>query len=173
MFAMAGGSHMHSLITANLIREFGNALKGGKCLVFDSNLRVKIEATGLFTYTDVIVACEPQRFLDNHTDTLLNPTLLIEVLSDSTEAFDRGKKPELYRRIPSLREYILVSQREPRLEQFTREASGDWRLRDVFGLGSELHLSAVPISISLAEVFANVQFEPAPLRATTNTSRRR
>jgi Uma2 family endonuclease len=164
MFAMAGGTPMHSLITANVIGELRSALKGGRCLVFDSNLRVKVEASGLFTYPDVTVACEPPRFLDPQSDTLLNPTLLVEVLSDSTEACDRGKKAGHYRQIPSLREYLLVSQREPRLEQFTRSDTGDWRLRDVSGLDSTLHLGSISASIPLAEIFAHVQFEPAPLR---------
>jgi Uma2 family endonuclease len=164
IFAMAAGTRAHSLIAANLIGEMRAAFKGGPCVVFDSNLRVKVEASGLVTYPDVIVACEPQRFLDEYHDTLLNPTLLVEVLSEPTEGYDRGKKSEHYRQISSLREYILVSQHEPRLEQFIREPNGDWRLRDVSGLGKELRLASASASIPLSEIFARVQFAPGPLR---------
>mgnify|MGYP001351138905 CR=1 FL=1 len=141
MFPMTAQNQTHSLITANLIGELGNALKRGPCLVFDG--------------------CEPQRFLDSHSDTLLNPTLLIEVLSDSTEAYDRGIKFEHYRQIPSLREYLLVSHRDPRLEQFIREPRQEWRYCDVLGFNNTPKLESVPAAISLTEIFAGVQFEAA------------
>jgi Uma2 family endonuclease len=165
MFAMAGGSRAHSLIAANLVRELGNRLKGRPCVVFNSDLRVKVEATGLFTYPDVSAVCGPQRFLEE--DTLLNPSLLAEVLSESTEAYDRGLKFGHYRQIPSLREYLLISQSEPRLEQFVRQDSGHWVLRDAVGLEAELELPSLNITLALAEVFANVQWIPAPLRSAT------
>src|SRR5688572_3198032 len=165
MFAMSGGTRWHSLIAANLIREFGNALKNGPCVTFDSNMRVKVEATGLYTYPDVIVACETQRFVDDEMDTLLNPTLLVEVLSDSTEAYDRGKKFEHYRQISSLREILFVSQREPRVEQFIRQNASDWLLRETAGLTNRLSLSSVEAAISLGEIFAKVNFVPTPIRS--------
>jgi Uma2 family endonuclease len=166
MFAMSGGTRWHSLIISNLNREMGLLLKNGKSLVFDSNLRVKVDATGLLTYPDVIVSCEEQRFLDSEIDTLLNPTLIVEVLSDSTEAYDRGKKFENYRQIPSLHEYVLVSQTEPRLEQFIRQSSGEWLLRDTAGLENRFESPTLGIAIPLAEIFANVRFVPGPIRAS-------
>jgi len=128
---------------------------------------VKVEATGLVTYPDVSVACGEQRFLDEEQDTLLNPTVLIEVLSDSTEAYDRGKKFEHYRQIPTCREYLLVSQHEPRIEQFIRQPNGEWALKEAAGLSAEIKLASLGIVLRLAEVFAKVQFTPARLRTKT------
>jgi Uma2 family endonuclease len=164
MFAMSGGTRWHSLISANFGGELRNALKGGKCIVYESNLRLKVEATGLLTYPDVMVAFEGQRFSDDHMDTLLNPSVLIEVLSDSTEAYDRGKKFEHYRQILSLKEYLLVSQHEPRIDQYLRHPGDEWLLRETSGLDKNITLPSLNVSIPLSEVFANVQFIPHPIR---------
>src|SRR5258706_74335 len=110
MFAMAGGSAQHSLIATNLAREFGNRLKGGQCLVYNADLRIKVKPTGLCTYPDLSIICGPLQFAEGTDDTVLNPTLLLEVLSASTEAYDRGKKFEHYRQISTMQEYLLVSQ---------------------------------------------------------------
>jgi Uma2 family endonuclease len=169
MFAMSGGTRWHSLIAANIIKSAGLLLTGGHCLVFDSNLRVKVEQTGLYTYPDVTVACGEQRFADDEMDTLLNPILLVEVLSDSPEAYDRGKKFEHYRLIPSLREYLLISQREPRIEQFIRQPSGDWLLHEAVGLERSIYLPSIDITLPLREVFANVVFSPLPIRDDVRT----
>src|SRR5205085_1687343 len=107
------------------------------------------------------------RFLDEEEDVLLNPVLVIEVLSDSTEAYDRGKKFEHYRQIPSCREYVLVSQKEPRIEQFMRQPNGEWILTEAAGLHAEITLRSLGIAIPLAEVFAKVQFNPGRLRTRT------
>lgn len=172
MFAMSGGTRWHSLITANAIRALGNKLAGSKCIVFDSNLRVKVEATGLYTYPDVIISCDNPRFVDYEMDTLLNPTLLVEVLSESTETYDRIGKFENYRQIPSLREYVLIHQDEPRAEQYVRTENNDWLFRDTAGLENLLQISSLNISIPLAEIFARVEFPPAPLRQTPPRKRR-
>ncbi len=164
MFAMSGGTRWHSLIASNLIRELGLALKGRSCLVYDSNMRVKIEATSLYTYPDVVVSCGSPHFADAETDTLLNPTLLIEVLSESTEAYDRGLKSESYRQIPSLREYLLVSQSAAHVEQFIRQHNDTWLLQDTFGLESRLNLPSLNVSIPFAEIFASVEFPPVSIR---------
>src|SRR3954469_2694994 len=115
IFAMAGGTSAHSLIATNLAMALGSRLKGSGCLTYNSDLRLKVEATGLFTYPDISVVCGGARFLDEQEDTLLNPSVVVEVLSDSTEAYDRGKKFEHYRQIASCQEYLLVSQKEPRI----------------------------------------------------------
>lgn len=164
---MSGGTRAHSLIGINLASELRDALKGTDCVAYNTDLRVKIESTGLYTYPHVSVVCGEQRFLDNEEDTLLNPTLLIEVLSDSTEAYDRGKKFEHYRRIPSCREYLLVSQKEPRIEQFVRQADDQWILKEAVGLNAELKLPSIGVFLRLAEVFAKVKFTPAHLRTRT------
>jgi len=166
MFAMAGGTRAHSLISANLTREIGNQLKSTDGVVYNTDLRIKVEVTGLFTYPDVSVVCGEQLFLDEQEDTLLNPSVIIEVMSDSTEAYDRGKKFEHYRQIPSCREYLLVSQKEPRIEQFIRQPSGEWSLKEAAGPGAQIGLPSLGVVLRLSEVFAKVQFLPARLRKT-------
>jgi Uma2 family endonuclease len=167
VFAMSGGTPLHSQIATNLARELGNKLKGRDCIPYNSDLRVKVEATGLFTYPDLSVVCGPLQFAPGTDDTVVNPRLIIEVLSDSTEAYDRGKKFENYRHMPSLREYLLVSQKEPRIEQFVRQPNGQWLLRDAAGLDATMALPSLEIDLFLAEVFAGVEFVPAPIRAQT------
>ena len=164
---MAGGTPEHSLIATNLAREFGNRLKGGKCLAYNADLRLKIEASGLFTYPDLSVVFGPIQFAAGTDDTVVNPTVIVEVLSDSTEAYERGTKFENYRRMPSLREYLLVGQKGPRIEQFVRQENEQWLLREAAGLDATLALPSLEIKISLAEVFAGVEFVPAPIRART------
>jgi len=163
MFARAGGTPQHSLIATNLAREFKNALKHGPCVAYNADLRVKVEATGLPTYPDLSVVCGPLELATGTDDTMVNPTLLVEVLSDSTEAYDRGKKFEHYRQIPSLREYLLVSQHEPRIEQFVRQTDC-WIFDEVVGAETEIKLPSLDIALSLAEIFANVQFAPTAIR---------
>ena len=167
IFAMAGGTSRHSLIATNLAIEFGSKLVGKNCIAFNSDLRLKVEPAGLFTYPDLSIVCGEPRFLDERMDTLLNPILLAEVLSDSTEAYDRGVKFNHYRQIWSLREYLLVSQKEASLQQFVRQEDGSWLLRDVVGLGAALHCAAVPAIVPLAEIYLNANFTPGPLRPAT------
>jgi Uma2 family endonuclease len=171
IFAMAGGTPQHSLIATNLAREFGNRLKSGNCVPYNADLRIKIAATGLCTYPDLSIICGPLQLAEGTDDTVLNPTLLVEVLSGSTEAYDRGKKFEHYRQIPSCQEYLLVSQHEPRIEQFSRQADGRWVLNEAAGLKALLELPSLRISVSLAEVFAKVIFVPSSIRAGSPRSR--
>jgi Uma2 family endonuclease len=150
MFAMAVGSPEHSLIATNLAREFGNRLSSHSCIAYNSELRIKIEATGVNTYRDLSIICGPVELAEGTEDTAVNPTLIVEVLSNSTEAYDRGKKFEHYRQIPTLREYLLVSQREPRIEQFVRQADGHWLLHEASGLSSTLEVPSLGIAIALS-----------------------
>ena len=164
MFAMAGGTPQHSLIATNLAGEFRNRLKAGPCVTYNTDLRIKVEATGLCTYPDLSVICGPLQFAEGTDDTAVNPTVIVEVLSDSTEAYDRGKKFEHCRQITTLQEYLLVSQKEPRIEQFIRQPDGRWVLNEAAGLEARLELPSLRISLSLAEVFAKVHFVPGPIR---------
>lgn len=164
MFAMAGGSRMHSLIASNLNFALRTQLKGCPCRVYTSDLRLKVQSSGLYTYPDVSVACGQEEFEDGLDDTLLNPTVIVEILSPSTEAYDRGKKFELYWQLPSLREYVLVSQSKPLVEQYIRQDGGEWLLRAVAGLEARLTLPSLGIAIEMADLYVNVQFEPVPLR---------
>ena len=165
MFAMAGGSPEHSLISTNLAREFGNRLREGPCVAYNGDLRVKSDVSGLYTYPDLSVICGPLQLVEGTDDTAVNPQVLVEVLSSSTEAYDRGKKFELYRQIPTLREYLLVSQTEPRIEQFARQPDGRWLLTEASGLESKIEVPSLGIPIALGEVFANVPFVPMPIRS--------
>jgi len=163
VFAMSGGTTCHSLISTNITRELGNLLKGRDCTVYNSDLRVKVPAAGLYTYPDGIVVCGRPETEDARTDTLLNPLVLIEVLSPGSESYDRGRKFNFYRQIASLRTYLLVAQETPRVEQFVRQENAQWLLSEAEGLASQLHLPALAVDLRLAEVFADVTFEPISL----------
>ena len=162
MFMMAGASLAHSIIATNVIRELGNALKGQLCSPYDSNLRIEIPHTGLYTYPDALVICGPVEFSPKGDDMATNPTLIVEVLSDSTEAYNRGKKFEHYRTIPSFREYVLFSQKEPLVEVFFRRDDGIWQLAPVSGLDASVQLQSLGITLRLAEVYERVEFPEAP-----------
>jgi Uma2 family endonuclease len=165
MFAMSGGTSAHSLIAANLIFAMRTQLKSCPCRVYTSDMRVKVQASGLYTYPDVSVARGQDQFDDEQEDTLLNPTVIVEILSDSREAYDRGRKFALYRQLPSLREYLLVNQHQPLVEQFVRQESGEWLLRAFSGLESKLSLPSLNITIAIADVYTDVRFVPAPMRS--------
>ena len=159
VFAMAGGSPNHSLIAANFVGACWQSLKGKPCKVFTSDLRVKVNASGLYTYPDASIVCGELQFDDAQKDTLTNPTVLIEVLSESTEKYDRGAKSGHYRQIAALQEIVLISQDEPLVERFTRQANGGWLLIESRQLSDEVHLESVGISITLSELYRGVAFE--------------
>lgn len=156
VFAMAGASFEHTLIKDNLARKTGNQLEDGPCRVLTSDIRVKVNATGLYTYPDIVVVCEPPQFEDTHVDTLLNPSILIEVLSDSTEKYDRGDKFRQFRQIPSLREYVLVSQNCALVERYVRQSNDDWLLTTFDELSGVFEFASVAVRIALSEVYRGV-----------------
>ena len=162
--AMAGGSPQHSLIIANLIRETGNRLKGKPCRVYDSNLRVRVSPTGLYTYPDLLVICGEPQFdpRDTRRTTVINPRTIVEVLSPSTEAYDRGDKFRQYLRIDSLREYVLVSQARPFVESFYLQADGTWLFAPVSGLETAAKLRSLDVDLPLAEAYVGIEFPPEP-----------
>ena len=124
MFEMGGASEPHNLIVSNICRELGNQLKETPCRAYVNDMRVKVDESGLYTYPDFVVVCEPPRFEDEVLDTLLNPLVIGEVLSKSTENYDRGKKFEHYRKIPTLKECLLIAQDEMHVEHFVRQDDG-------------------------------------------------
>ncbi|MBL0264706.1 MAG: Uma2 family endonuclease [Leptospiraceae bacterium] len=126
IFAMAGATLIHNKIVSNLIFLFNQFLKDKPCDVYPSDLRLQVEKSGLYTYPDITIVCGKAELLDNKFDTLKNPTVLIEVLSDSTEKYDRGQKFSFYREIPSLKEYILVSSKTMKIEKFKRLEDGNY-----------------------------------------------
>ncbi len=160
MFAMSGASRVHNTIQANLMWRLNERLEGTPCQAVGSDLRVLVSATGLYTYPDAVIHCEPSRFLDSQFDTLLNPTVLFEILSDSTEKYDRGSKSSQYRKIVSLQEYVLVSQSEPRVEVYQRLPDGDWKLRESADLTVSFTLTSVGVSLPLSEIYQRVVFPP-------------
>jgi Uma2 family endonuclease len=154
-----GTCNAHSLICAYTIIGLGIQLRGGPCAVRASDMRVKVEATGLYTYPDISVVCGEARFLPDVFDTLLNPVLIIEVLSPSTERYDRGKKFHHYQRLESLREYVLIAQDSPHIERFLRQDDGTWILTNVTGMDASLQLASVDAALALADVYEKVTFE--------------
>jgi Uma2 family endonuclease len=159
--AMAGGTYRHSKLTHSLSRRLGNALEGRPCEVSGSDIRVCTSPDGFYTYPDIVVVCGEPKFADGRSDTLLNPALIVEVLSHSTEGYDRGFKFAQYRRIESLEEYALVSQTEPRVEVFRRQPGGHWLLSEFVGLEAAAHFDSLSASVPLAEIYDKVTFEEA------------
>ncbi len=161
IYAMAGASEAHNTITLNIAGELRSQFRGGPCRVYASDLRVKVQASGLYTYPDVVAVCGELRFEDGQRDTLRNPSVICEVLSPSTAAYDRGKKFAHYRRLESLREYLLVAQDEVHLEHYTRQGS-DWLLHEIRDPGDTLYLPAVGGVLPIAAIYENAAFaDPA------------
>lgn len=165
VFAMAGATFNHNLITANLVRRLGNQLEGRPCTVLTSDMRVRIETADACVYPDVAVLCDRPAFHDRRRDVLTNATLVAEVLSPSTEGYDRGGKFAIYRGLPSLRQYVLIAQDRPAIDVFTRQADGRWVLDAYADLDAPIHLEAIGCTLLLREVYDKVEFdvtEPRP-----------
>ena len=158
IYAMSGASREHNRITINLSAMLHSRLKGKPCEPFSGDLRVKVSPTGLYTYPDVIVACGESLFEDEHVDTLLDPTVIIEVLSDSTEAYDRGEKFAHYRALESLTDYLLVAQDRPRIEHFVRQLDSRWLYSVTDRLDKQVEIATIDCVLPLAEVYERVVF---------------
>jgi Uma2 family endonuclease len=158
IFAMSGAKWNHNVIAWNIGGELRQKLRDKKCSVCPGDMRVFVPETGLYTYPDLVVVCGEPEFQDNVFDTLLNPILLIEVLSETTESYDRGKKFQHYRSIESLQEYILVSQDEARIEKYVKTGDGFWLLSEAVGLGSEIKFDSIECLLALNEVYDKVNF---------------
>ena len=155
VFDMGGASEAHNVIVGNAVGELRQQLKGKPCRVYPSDLRVKMSPTGLYTYPDVIVVCgKPE--LEQPGDTLLNPNVIVEVLSESSEAYDRGKKFEQYRSLASLTDYLLVAQDKPLVEHYSRQAEGRWLLAAANRLTDSIEIASIGCSLALREVYLNV-----------------
>ncbi len=157
VYAMAGASREHVAIVANLTYLFVGQFKGRPCSTFTNDMRLKVSETGLYAYPDVMALCGEPHFEDSAADTLTNPSVIIEVLSESTERYDRGDKFAHYRRLASLRDYVLVSQRRPRLEHYTRRGE-DWVLREIDGLDAVLRLPDIGCELPLADIYDKLTF---------------
>lgn len=160
VFAMTRASRPHNLITLNVAASLHGQLKGRGCEAYVGDMRVRIPAVNLYTYPDVAVVCGKPRFDDGEMDTLVNPTLVLEVLSPTTEGHDRGKnrgkKFAWYRTVESLREYVLVAQDEVRVELFTRQEDGHWLLSEASRLEEAIPLASIGCELPLADVYDRV-----------------
>ena len=159
MFAMTGASRRHNLIVGNTHGELRQQLKERACEAYMNDMRVKVSPTGLYTYPDVAVVCDDPEFEDAEVDTLLNPNVIIEVLSDSTEAYDRGRKFEQYRQLDSLREYILIAQDRVHVEHFVRDSDDRWILTESADLDDELTLPSIQCSLQVRDIYDKVAFD--------------
>jgi Uma2 family endonuclease len=178
VFAMSGASAAHNGIVMNIGSELRTQMKGRPCQVYANDMKVRVRASDTGTYPDLVAFCGEHQFQDGRRDLLLNPSLIVEVLtardgrdirnagavadnSDSTDAYDRGGKFALYRQIPSLQEYLLVSQHQVQVELHTRGDYGRWILRDFTALTDSVPLTSLGCTLALAEVYDKVEFVPA------------
>lgn len=161
VFAMAGASFDHNAIVSNINRELSIQLKGRPCQVYANDMKVFIRSANASTYPDLVAFCGEQESLDDRRDVLLNPSLIVEVLSDSTEAYDRGDKFAMYRQISSLREYLLISQSRVLAELYTRGEDGRWTLTDCSARDDQVPLQSLDCTLALTEIYDKVQLETA------------
>ncbi len=154
IFAMSGGTPEHGRLASNMAIAIGSGLVGKPCAVFSSDTRMRIQELDVSTYPDLAVVCGKLRTAVDDKHGVINPVVIVEVLSDSTEAYDRGEKFRRYRTLESLREYVLVSQHDPHIEVFRRDADGDWVLSEA-GPGQRLALKSIDVMIDVDALYAN------------------
>ncbi|MDE0465958.1 MAG: Uma2 family endonuclease [Candidatus Poribacteria bacterium] len=157
VYALPGASRKHNIIAVHVSGELYIQLKERSCEIYTNDMRVKVSSAGLYTYPDVVVVCEEPQFEDTHFDTLLNPTVLIEVLSPSTAAYDRGEKFASYQKLDSLCEYVLISQDRVRVEHYLRQEQA-WDLTEFHSLSNVFRLVSIACELSLQAIYAKVQF---------------
>ena len=167
IYAMTGSSVRHSRIAGNVFASLHGQVRGRRCEVFDTHIKLHIEASGLYTYPDVSALCGEARFESETRGILLNPSVIVEVLSPSTESYDRGEKFDQYQLIPSLREYLLVSQDRVRVQRFVRDDAGvAWEMTKVEELDSAVEIPSIGCALALRDVYERVELPPRPpLRA--------
>lgn len=175
--AMTGGTESHNLLAGNIYAALHGQLRQRPCRVYNSDQRIKVVASGLYTYPDVTVVCGSPQFTGSGRLTIINPTVIVEVLSPSTERYDRGMKFRHYRMIPTLQEYVLVSQTDQRIEHYLRQADGGWHLTEAIGMAAMVKLPSIACQLSVADVYEKVELEPEepgiPREPTPLGSRRR
>lgn len=161
IFAMAGASEPHVLIVNSIIARLYLQLEHRPCKVYSNDMRLKVSPTGLYTYPDVMVVCGEVQFDDDQLDMILNPAVIVEVLSKSTEIYDRTTKFEHYSKLKSLQEYLLVDQRRPRVELFTKEGEGRWALLTFENLEGIVNLASLDCELALKDIYLKVNFNEA------------
>jgi len=158
VFAMAGASRKHNIILTNVVRVLGNTLIDRPCNVYSSDMKVKIEKLMKYSYPDVVISCEEEQFEDANEDILLTPWVILEILSDSTEAYDRGVKFAHYQWIPSLKEYVLISQHFCRVERFFRQNDNTWIYSEFHDLNSTIPIQTIHCELSLQDIYRKIKF---------------
>ena len=156
IYAMSGGTRKHAVISANCTRVIGNQILDSECYVTNSEMRVQIDPSK-FVYPDFVVVCGEGEFIEENEVTLLNPTLVAEVLSDSSEKYDRGIKSQYYRSLPSLQHYLIVDQSQVQVELYTRQ-EGDWLIQDFNQLDMAISLEAIGVELPVSEVYRGIEF---------------
>lgn len=159
VYAMAGASFAHNQVVSNAFVDIGSFLKDKPCRIYGSDLKVHVKTVSDFVYPDLTIICDKAQFPENRKDIVTNPSIIIEVLSPQTEDHDYGKKFMLYRQIPSLQEYVLVSSMEPIIEKFTRDSSGAWVLTEYKNMETTIRLETIGYQTTLAEIYREVAFE--------------
>ena len=159
MYAMSGAKRAHVVIAGNLHANIWNQIENRPCEVYASDMRVKNARTGSYFYPDIAALCQEPELADSHGDTLTNPEVIIEVLSESTESFDRGGKFEDYQLLESLTTYVLVAQDKPRVELYRKQADGSWNYVSLNQLSDVLNLDSIEVQISLSKIYAKVEFD--------------
>lgn len=157
--AMTGTSRNHNLISGNLFASLHTQLRPRPCEIYMGDMRVAVDQAEFYTYPDIVIACEDPQFLDDQLDTLLNPTLIVEVLSPSTSSYDRGEKFRRYRQLSSLQEYLLISQDQIGLEHYQRQGESEWTLVDIEGAESQVYLPSIQCQLWLQDIYEKVIFK--------------
>ena len=158
MFAMAGASYQHNIVKDSLVFELRLRLLGSSCRTSSSDQRVRIDASGLYVYPDIVIVCGEPEFAPQDPLSLINPRIIIEVLSNSTQPFDRESKFHHYMKLPSVEEYILVLDYEPLISRYVRQADGMWGLRMFHSLEETFSLATIPAEIPMADLYRDVTF---------------
>jgi Uma2 family endonuclease len=161
IFAIAGASIPHNQVVRNALINIGGYLNGKECQIFPSDLKNHVEANSLFTYPDLSIVCGKVETLENHKDIVTNPAVLIEVLSATTQDYDRGGKFKLYRDIPSIKEYILISSLEVLVEKYNKQADGTWVLHEYKTENDSFTIASIDMPVEMKSLYRNVEFEPA------------
>lgn len=159
MYAMSGASPRHSRITVNLLTRLNTALEGGPCQLFNNDLKVRVRPKGPFFYPDLVVVCGPPVLMDLHEGVLLKAKVIIEVLSPSTEAFDRGKKFRMYQELDSLAEYVLVAQDRVGIDHFVVQPNGHWDYSSISDLDGILELPSIGVRLNVRDIYKGIAFE--------------
>jgi len=160
IYVMSGASERHNVIAGNLYALIWLQLRGQPCRAYMNDMRVRVAPARMYTYSDIVAVCGEPQLEDARLDTLLNPAIIVEVLSESTEAYDRGEKFAYYRRLETLREYVLVSQDKVRVEHYRREGE-QWILSEISDPDGTLHLPTIDCHVDVKAIYERVDFERA------------